>query len=147
MANDGLGGYVLSLRSIHWKGQAHPKNSRCAKRKKSFDLITPPSASLASPYSSSLGVSSLSSTSPSNLLPTRSRAVRMTETLQLQRLAYEGRDIGTGKGAVDEMPVTGHGESFGLLEIGEADPSKADSQRESLTQTEKISLTSLENQQ
>jgi len=71
----------------------------------------------------------------------------LTETLQLQRLAYEGRDIGTWKGAVNEIPVTAYGESFGVLEMSETDPSKADSQRESLTQTENISLVSLNNRQ
>ena len=40
----------------------------------------------------------------------------MTETLQLQRLVYEGQGSGTWYGAPDQIPVTAHGDKFGVPE-------------------------------
>ena len=40
----------------------------------------------------------------------------MTETLQLQRLVYEGQGSGTWYGLPDATPVTAHGDRFGIPE-------------------------------
>ncbi|KAI9880533.1 MAG: hypothetical protein M1830_002573 [Pleopsidium flavum] len=107
IANDGLGGYVLSIFSL------------------AMTLVL---GSLILVIN--LTLESLAGATQKSPPKREYRQLEwgLTETLQLQRLAYEGRDIGTWKGAVNEIPVTGHGESFGLLEKGEAGPSKADSQ-------------------
>ena len=40
----------------------------------------------------------------------------MTETLQIQRLVYEGQGTGTWHGAPEDVPVTWHGDRFGIPE-------------------------------